>query len=150
MLGPPRSGLSIGFLTDSLDAIFNGLRDKLTAISPTALRTTIEAAFEEMLDSLQISLLIPPEQIAALDQDYQAVIVGIRRDEEGTRAKERYFSPRDKNFEWNFKDQPPELWDQFKTDVDSYNDAHAEQEPIQVVFNFEMDIAELEAAEGAA
>jgi len=49
------------------------------------------------------------------EKNYQAVIVGIRRDEEGTRAKERYFSPRDKNFEWNFKDQPPELWDQFKT-----------------------------------
>ena len=52
------------------------------------------------------------------EKDYQAVIVGIRRDEEGTRAKERYFSPRDKNFEWNFKDQPPELWDQFKTDFE--------------------------------
>ncbi|MFQ5715872.1 MAG: sulfate adenylyltransferase subunit CysD [Nitrospinales bacterium] len=46
---------------------------------------------------------------------YTALFLGIRRDEEGTRAKERYFSPRDKNFEWNFKDQPPELWDQFKT-----------------------------------
>ena len=46
---------------------------------------------------------------------YTGLILGIRRDEEGTRAKERYFSPRDKNFEWNFKDQPPELWDQFKT-----------------------------------
>ena len=29
---------------------------------------------------------------------------------------ERYFSPRDKNMEWNVEDQPPELWDQFKTD----------------------------------
>ena len=36
-------------------------------------------------------------------------------DEEGTRAKERYFSPRDKNNDWDFRDQPPELWDQFKT-----------------------------------
>src|SRR5260221_2724641 len=52
------------------------------------------------------------------EKDYQAVIVGIRRDEESTRAKERYFSPRDKNFEWDFKDQPPELWDQFKTNFD--------------------------------
>jgi sulfate adenylyltransferase subunit 2 len=50
------------------------------------------------------------------EKGYKAVFVGIRRDEEGTRAKERYFSPRDKNFEWDFKDQPPELWDQFKTD----------------------------------
>ncbi|MFU8804902.1 MAG: sulfate adenylyltransferase subunit CysD [Bradymonadaceae bacterium] len=50
------------------------------------------------------------------EHGYEAVILGIRRDEEGTRAKERYFSPRDKAFQWNFRDQPPELWDQFKTD----------------------------------
>ncbi len=42
----------------------------------------------------------------------------MRRDEEPTRAKERYFSPRDKNMEWNVEDQPPELWDQFKTDFE--------------------------------
>ena len=39
---------------------------------------------------------------------------------------------------------------QMKTDVDSYNDAHPDLEPIQIVFNFEMDIAELEAADEAA
>lgn len=50
--------------------------------------------------------------------NFEAVILGIRRDEEGTRAKERYFSPRTKDFEWDFKDQPPELWDQFKTDFE--------------------------------
>jgi sulfate adenylyltransferase subunit 2 len=47
---------------------------------------------------------------------FRGVIVGVRRDEEPTRAKERYFSPRDKQMEWNVTDQPPELWDQFKTD----------------------------------
>jgi len=49
------------------------------------------------------------------ERGFNALFVGIRRDEEGTRAKERIFSPRDKNFEWNFKDQPPEFWDQFNT-----------------------------------
>jgi sulfate adenylyltransferase subunit 2 len=49
---------------------------------------------------------------------FTGVIVGVRRDEEPTRAKERYFSPRDKNMEWNVEDQPPELWDQFKTDYE--------------------------------
>ena len=48
--------------------------------------------------------------------DLQAVIAGIRRDEEATRAKERVFSPRVENAEWDFRDQPPEFWDQFKTD----------------------------------
>jgi sulfate adenylyltransferase subunit 2 len=47
---------------------------------------------------------------------FRGVIVGVRRDEEPTRAKERYFSPRDKQMEWNVTDQPPELWNQFKTD----------------------------------
>lgn len=49
------------------------------------------------------------------ERGYTGVIVGVRSDEEGTRAKERYFSPRDSNNDWDFKDQPPELWDQFKT-----------------------------------
>jgi len=47
---------------------------------------------------------------------FTGVIVGVRRDEEPTRAKERYFSPRDVHMEWNVTDQPPEFWDQFKTD----------------------------------
>lgn len=45
---------------------------------------------------------------------YKALLLGIRRDEHGIRAKERYFSPRNKQFVWDYKDQPPELWDQFK------------------------------------
>lgn len=48
-------------------------------------------------------------------QDFRALYLGIRRDEHGIRAKERYFSPRDEDFEWNYKEQPPELWDQYKT-----------------------------------
>lgn len=49
------------------------------------------------------------------EQGFTAIILGIRADEEGTRAKERYFSPRDHHGEWDFRDQPPELWDQYKT-----------------------------------
>ncbi len=45
---------------------------------------------------------------------FKALLLGIRRDEHGIRAKERIFSPRNKQFEWDYKDQPPELWDQFK------------------------------------
>ena len=46
---------------------------------------------------------------------FKALYLGIRRDEHGIRAKERYFSPRDEDFEWDYKNQPPELWDQYKT-----------------------------------
>jgi sulfate adenylyltransferase subunit 2 len=47
---------------------------------------------------------------------YTGVIVGVRADEEGSRSKERYFSPRDKQNDWNVGDQPPELFNQYKTD----------------------------------
>jgi sulfate adenylyltransferase subunit 2 len=49
-------------------------------------------------------------------EPYTGVIVGARADEEGSRSKERYFSPRDRNSDWDVGDQPPELWNQFKTD----------------------------------
>jgi len=51
-------------------------------------------------------------------QGFKALLLGIRRDEHGIRAKERYFSPRNQEFQWNYKDQPPELWDQFKNRSD--------------------------------
>ena len=47
---------------------------------------------------------------------FTAIILGIRSDEEGSRSKERCFSPRNASNEWNIGDQPPEFWNQFKTD----------------------------------
>ena len=49
-------------------------------------------------------------------EPYTGVIVGVRADEEGSRSKERYFSPRDNNNDWDVGDQPPEFWNQYKTD----------------------------------
>ncbi|OGT32187.1 MAG: sulfate adenylyltransferase [Gammaproteobacteria bacterium RIFCSPHIGHO2_12_FULL_35_23] len=50
------------------------------------------------------------------NEPYTGVIVGIRSDEEGSRSKERYFSPRDEHNNWNIATQPPEFWNQYKTD----------------------------------
>src|SRR3979409_956546 len=52
------------------------------------------------------------QQVLA-EYKWDALITGIRRDEDPTRAKERYFSPRNAQFEWDYKDQPPEFWGQF-------------------------------------
>jgi len=54
------------------------------------------------------------QQVMA-ERKFDALITGIRRDEDPTRAKERYFSPRTADFEWDYKDQPPEFWNQFTT-----------------------------------
>jgi sulfate adenylyltransferase subunit 2 len=49
--------------------------------------------------------------------NFDFAIGGARRDEEKSRAKERIFSFRDKNFEWNPKNQRPELWNIFNTNI---------------------------------
>ena len=54
-------------------------------------------------------------QQALAEYKWDALITGIRRDEDPTRAKERYFSPRNAQFEWDYKDQRPEFWSQFVT-----------------------------------
>ena len=46
---------------------------------------------------------------------YAAVIGGARRDEEKSRAKERFFSFRDSNHRWDPKNQRPELWNILKS-----------------------------------
>lgn len=50
------------------------------------------------------------------EHGFVGVIAGIRRDEEATRAKERVFSPRGVEGGWDVKEQPPEFWDQYKTE----------------------------------
>ena len=47
---------------------------------------------------------------------FYAILSGIRADEEGSRSKERYFSPRTKENTWNIASQPPEFWNHFKID----------------------------------
>ncbi|MBI3544198.1 MAG: sulfate adenylyltransferase subunit 2 [Deltaproteobacteria bacterium] len=49
-------------------------------------------------------------------QHFTGIIAGIRADEEGSRSKERYFSPRNRESDWDIGDQPPEFWNQYKTD----------------------------------
>ena len=74
-----------------------------------ALKTT---ALQQVIDKLKLD----------------ALFLGIRRDEHGIRAKERYFSPRDQQFQWNFGDQPAELWDQYK--AQNQEDNHIRVHPL--------------------
>jgi sulfate adenylyltransferase subunit 2 len=59
---------------------------------------------------------------------YGGLIVGVRRDEDATRAKERYFSPRNARMEWQVERQPPELWEHGNTDLAA--DSHLRVHPL--------------------
>lgn len=60
--------------------------------------------------------------------DLKALLLAIRRDEHGIRAKERVFSLRMQDFKWNSLNQLPELWDQFN-EIDE-EDTHVRIHPM--------------------
>lgn len=82
------------------------------ALKTDALRNTLSGAWPRYRMDHGLKKYVLDEN----KEPYTGVIVGVRADEEGSRSKERYFSPRDKRNDWNIGDQPPELWNQFKTD----------------------------------
>ncbi len=51
-------------------------------------------------------------KLAIAKHGLKALLLAIRRDEHSIRAKERYFSPRDRDFKWNYQKQPLEMGEQ--------------------------------------
>ncbi len=82
------------------------------ALKTDALRNTLSGNWTRFRLDHKLKKYVPDTN----NEPYTGVIVGVRADEEGSRSKERYFSPRDKRNDWDVGDQPPELWNQFKTD----------------------------------
>jgi sulfate adenylyltransferase subunit 2 len=78
------------------------------------------------------------------EQKFDAVIVGIRRDEQAMRAKERVFSPRRIDGTWDVKEQPPEFWGFYTTTVP--DGAHLRVHPL--LSWTELDIWEYTRREG--
>jgi sulfate adenylyltransferase subunit 2 len=49
------------------------------------------------------------------ERQLKGIFLGIRRDEQSIRGKERIFSPRDESGTWDFRNQPAEIWDQYNS-----------------------------------
>ena len=69
-------------------------------------------------------------------EKFDALILSIRRDEHGIRGKERYFSPRDEEFKWDYKNQPAEMWDLYVKPAEDYS--HMRVHPILHWTEFEV------------
>lgn len=82
------------------------------ALKSEALKHTLSGDWDRM----RLNHKTGQYEVDTNTEPYTGVIVGVRSDEEGSRSKERYFSPRDRQNDWDVDDQPPELWNQYKTD----------------------------------
>lgn len=93
----------------------DGTADRLTCcrlLKTEALKNTLSGQWPRFRFNFSAEMY----DIDSNCEPFTGVIVGLRADEEGSRSKERYFSPRDRQSEWDIADQPPEFWNHFKTD----------------------------------
>lgn len=93
----------------------DGAVDRLTCcrlLKSEALRRTLSGEWPRLRMDHALGRLVEDEERIP----FTGVIAGVRSDEEGSRSKERYFSPRDHDHDWNVDDQPPEVWRYYKTD----------------------------------
>lgn len=113
-----RLDMVYGINRDALEAkqtFPDGNADRLTCcklLKTEALKNTLSGQWPRFRFNFSAGMY----DIDANREPFTGVIVGLRADEEGSRSKERYFSPRDRQSEWDIADQPPEFWNHFKTD----------------------------------
>lgn len=66
--------INLHFLEDELNDVFDAVKQKFNDVSPTVFREALQAAIDETLDLIDISLLLPQEDINAIDQTYQGLL----------------------------------------------------------------------------
>jgi len=92
-----------------------GAVDRLTCcrlLKTDALKHTLSGEWSRR----RLNLSTGEYEVERHPEAFTGVIVGARADEEGSRSKERYFSPRNQQSTWDIGEQPPEFWNQYKTD----------------------------------
>ncbi len=93
----------------------DGNADRITCcrlLKTEALKHTLEGSWKRY----RMNHTTGQYEVDTNTEAFTGIIVGVRADEEGSRSKERYFSPRDRENLWDVGDQPPEFWNQYKTD----------------------------------
>jgi hypothetical protein len=71
--------INFQFLATEMNATFETVRGKLAAVSPTVIRTAVEQAFNDALDLLDISRLLPKTELDTIDGDYQKIIDELKK-----------------------------------------------------------------------
>lgn len=93
----------------------DGAADRLTCctlLKTEALRKTLSGEWPRY----KFNHATRAYDVDANTEPFTGIIAGVRADEEGSRSKERYFSARGAEGNWDIADQPPEFWNQYKTD----------------------------------
>ena len=70
--------IDLGFLNESLEGVFQAVRGEIEAAGPGPLIATLDREFGEMIDGLDLDLLLPAAEIAAMDQASTDLVAKLR------------------------------------------------------------------------
>ena len=70
--------INLNFLVDELNGVFQQVKAKLEAVGPAAVRETVQQAFDQALQALDVSQLLPADALATLDADHAAILNTLR------------------------------------------------------------------------
>jgi hypothetical protein len=72
------SGADLAVVTDALTEVVDTVRTQLTALDPIAFAAELTGAVDVALDAVTVDLVLPPDDLAALDATYQQVVEALR------------------------------------------------------------------------
>ena len=70
--------IDLAFLRESLDGVFDALRAEIEAAGPKPLIITLDREFGEVIDGLDLDLLLPAAEVAAMDQAAGDLVTKLR------------------------------------------------------------------------
>jgi hypothetical protein len=70
--------IDLAFLRESLDGVFQAVRAEIEASGPGPLIVTLDQEFSDVIDALDLSLILPQAEIAALDQSVADVVATLQ------------------------------------------------------------------------
>ncbi|HEU0220852.1 MAG TPA: hypothetical protein VFR34_01390, partial [Paracoccaceae bacterium] len=70
--------VDLGFLREAIEGVFRTVREQIEALGPRPLMVELDREFGEVIDALDLGLILPESEIAALDASYETVLNGLK------------------------------------------------------------------------
>lgn len=73
------AGINLNFLQDSVNALYDDVREQFNNLSPRPLQQVLDDRFETLMNEVGFSAIIPPETLADLDADFIQLVDQLRQ-----------------------------------------------------------------------
>ena len=70
--------IDLGFVVAELDQAFQAVKGKLQAVAPATVRGSVEQAFAQALDGLDVQSLLPAAALESIDASYDGMLQAVQ------------------------------------------------------------------------